>query len=204
MKKTWKAIMSFALIAAMAFGLAACGGSGDSGSADSGEQGKVLNIWCWNDEFQSRFNDYYPGVKEVAEDKSTTTLEDGTVVEQIPSETEAAISPAYDTSFVTLCFGTSNNNAELVGKSIKLALARYTNYVTNENTGIDLVYRSEIGDTAETVASKTGVDVADITTDGVLLDDTTVINSGVKKLDSFDRRSPVNLGGIESSNWYHK
>ena len=81
MKKTWKAIMSFALIAAMAFGLAACGGgSSDQGSADSGEQGKVLNIWCWNDEFQSRFNDYYPGVKEVAEDKSTTTLEDGTVV----------------------------------------------------------------------------------------------------------------------------
>ena len=80
MKKTWKAIMSFALIAAMAFGLAACGGSGDSGSADSGEQGKVLNIWCWNDEFQSRFNDYYPGVAEVAADKSTTTLEDGTVV----------------------------------------------------------------------------------------------------------------------------
>ena len=131
-------------------------------------------------------------------------LEDGTVVEQIPSETEAAISPTYDTSFVTLCFGTSNNNAELVGKSIKLALARYTNYVTNENAGIDLVYRSEIGDTAEDVASKTGVDVADITTDGVLLDDTTVINSGVKKLDSFDRRSPVSLGGIESSNWYHK
>ena len=62
MKKTWKAIMSFALIAAMAFGLAACGGSGDSGSADSGEQGKVLNIWCWNDEFQSRFYAYYPGV----------------------------------------------------------------------------------------------------------------------------------------------
>ena len=80
MKKTWKAIMSFALIAAMAFGLAACGGSGDSGSADSGEQGKVLNIWCWNDEFQGNFNKYYPGVKEVAEDKSTTTLEDGTVV----------------------------------------------------------------------------------------------------------------------------
>ena len=131
-------------------------------------------------------------------------LEDGTVVEQIPSETEAAISPSYDTSFVTLCFGTSNNNAELVGKSIKLALARYTNYVTNENAGIDLIYRSEIGDTVEEVASKTGVDAFEITTDGVLLDDTTVINSGVKKLDSFDRRSPVNLGGKESSNWYHK
>ena len=44
------------------------------------EEGKVLNIWCWNDEFQSRFNDFYPEVKEIAEDKSTTTLNDGTLV----------------------------------------------------------------------------------------------------------------------------
>ena len=40
----------------------------------------MLNIWCWNDEFQSRFNDFYPEVKEIAEDKSTTTLNDGTLV----------------------------------------------------------------------------------------------------------------------------
>ena len=72
--------------------LAACGGSSAStstassaaaSSAASGApaaQGKVLNIWCWNDEFQSRFNAYYPEVSEVAEDKSTTTLKDGTVV----------------------------------------------------------------------------------------------------------------------------
>ena len=40
----------------------------------------MLNIWCWNDEFQSRFNDYYPEVKEIAADKSTTTLKDGTTV----------------------------------------------------------------------------------------------------------------------------
>ena len=30
-------------------------------SAETAE-GKVLNIWCWNDEFQSRFNAYYPEV----------------------------------------------------------------------------------------------------------------------------------------------
>ena len=48
-------------------------------SAETAE-GKVLNIWCWNDEFQSRFNDYYPEVSEIAADKSTTTLKDGTVV----------------------------------------------------------------------------------------------------------------------------
>ena len=84
MKKTWKALMSFALIAAMVFGLSACGSKGgDEGTADAGEAGKVLNIWCWNDEFQTRFNDYYPEVAEVAEDGSTTTLKDGTVVNWI-------------------------------------------------------------------------------------------------------------------------
>ena len=43
-------------------------------------EGSVLNVWCWNDECQSRFNDYYPEVKEIAADKSTTTLNDGTIV----------------------------------------------------------------------------------------------------------------------------
>ena len=32
----------------------------------SGDAGKTLNIWCWNDEFQSRFNDYYPEVEKVS------------------------------------------------------------------------------------------------------------------------------------------
>ncbi len=49
-------------------------------SSSAAPEGKVLNIWCWNDEFQSRFNAYYPDVKEVAKDKSTTTLKDGTLV----------------------------------------------------------------------------------------------------------------------------
>ena len=73
--------------------LSACGGSSSTASSTAASsaaassaaagpaaQGKVLNIWCWNDEFQSRFNAYYPEVKEIAEDKSTTTLKDGTVV----------------------------------------------------------------------------------------------------------------------------
>ena len=49
-------------------------------AADTAEEGKVLNIWCWNDEFQSRFNDYYPGVVSVADDKSTTELDNGVTV----------------------------------------------------------------------------------------------------------------------------
>ena len=79
MKKGFKAVLGIALSAAMIFGLAACGGGSSSEEATS-EAGQVLNIWCWNDEFQTRFNDYYPEVAEVAEDGSTTTLNDGTVV----------------------------------------------------------------------------------------------------------------------------
>ena len=78
MKKQLKTIVGLALAGVMAFSFAGCG---SSGSGDTGEaEGSTLNIWCWNDEFQSRFNDYYPEVAEVAEDKSTTTLNDGTVV----------------------------------------------------------------------------------------------------------------------------
>ena len=63
--------------------LAACGGSSSTSTASSAApassaaasdapaaQGKVLNIWCWNDEFQGRFNNYYPEVASIAEDKS--------------------------------------------------------------------------------------------------------------------------------------
>jgi len=54
--------------------------SSEAAPAPAAAEGKTLNIWVWNDEFQSRFNDYYPEVKEVAKDKSTTTLKDGTIV----------------------------------------------------------------------------------------------------------------------------
>ena len=83
MKKNLKALVVLALAFAMVFTMAGCGGGSEGGSEGGGEAsegGKVLNIWCWNDEFQSRFNDYSPEVKEVAEDKSTTTLNDGTTV----------------------------------------------------------------------------------------------------------------------------
>ena len=84
MKKNLKAVLVLVLAFAMVFTMAACGNKGGSeGGEEAAEQGKVLNIWCWNDEFQTRFNDYYPEVEEVAKDGSTTTLKDGTVVNWI-------------------------------------------------------------------------------------------------------------------------
>ncbi len=95
-----KVLTSLVALTVTAGLLTGCGGSGgdtsgssSSGTASSGSSeaaggetselesgGKVLNIWCWNDEFQSRFNQFYPEVKDVASDKSTTTLKDGTTV----------------------------------------------------------------------------------------------------------------------------
>ena len=94
MKKAMSLLTATAMAATL---LAGCGGGAASSSAapaeststetatstaesTAAEEGQVLNIWCWNDEFQSRFNDYYPGVKEVAADKSTTTLNNGITV----------------------------------------------------------------------------------------------------------------------------
>lgn len=54
----------------MLAGLASCSG-GDDGS-------NIINIWCWNNEFQSRFNAYYPEVDKV--DGNTTTLKNGKTV----------------------------------------------------------------------------------------------------------------------------
>ena len=46
-------------------------------TADASGEGKVLNIYCWNDEFQNRVKDHYPGYTEV--DATSGTIGDVTV-----------------------------------------------------------------------------------------------------------------------------
>ena len=36
-----------------------------SSDASASDEGKVLNIYCWNEEFKSRLTDHYPGYTEV-------------------------------------------------------------------------------------------------------------------------------------------
>lgn len=53
------------LTLAMLVSMAACGSAGETaGSGTGDEEGKVLNIYCWNEEFKSRFTDYFekPGL----------------------------------------------------------------------------------------------------------------------------------------------
>lgn len=96
MKKI-KSIVALVLVLAMSLTMWGCGDkktSGDSGNSaqndsnvsgstsDGGNEtkdiqatddGKVFNIYCWNQEFQDRFTDYYPGYTP-GSDTSTGTL----------------------------------------------------------------------------------------------------------------------------------
>lgn len=73
-----KKVVSVMLVSAMVAGcLAGCGGgdsnsssgggSGSSGgsSSDTSDGGKVLNIYCWNEEFKSRIEDHYADYEKV-------------------------------------------------------------------------------------------------------------------------------------------
>ena len=48
-------------------------------SADAGE-GKVINIYSWNDEFRQRLEAVYPEVESTSKDGTVTTLKDGTEI----------------------------------------------------------------------------------------------------------------------------
>lgn len=62
--------------------LAGCGGGSNEGSGQSEniEEGKVINIYSWNDEFRTRLESVYPEVKSTSEDGTVTTLKDGTEI----------------------------------------------------------------------------------------------------------------------------
>ena len=114
-------------------------------------------------------------------------LPDGTVVEMVRSDTEKKVGP--NTSFVELCFGTQNTNPRLVGKAIKLSLARYANYLANEKVSEDLLVRT---------------DIPEMYGDEMLPENTVLMSDTVLTIDSFDKGTPVDLGGLESSIWYQK
>ena len=87
MKKSVKLMMALVSCALLS-SVASCGGtSSDDGSKDcpvcpdSGDKvgGKVLNIWAWNDEFQSRLRQFYPDYVST-DANGNDLLRDGTTI----------------------------------------------------------------------------------------------------------------------------
>lgn len=82
-----KQVMAVLLAAVTVTGLLS--GCGSSPSSDSGsdsatvEEGKVINIYSWNDEFRTRVEAIYPEVEKTSTDGTVTTLKDGTEIHWI-------------------------------------------------------------------------------------------------------------------------
>lgn len=72
-RKLMVTLLSVTMAASM---FTACGKAGGS-SAKVSDGGKVLNIYCWNEEFKSRVTDHYPGYEET--DATTGKIGDVTV-----------------------------------------------------------------------------------------------------------------------------
>lgn len=79
MKKRLAVILMAAVM--MMGALAGCGSSPNQ--EVSGEEGKVINIYSWNNEFRTRLEAIYPEVEKTSEDGSVTTLKDGTEIHWI-------------------------------------------------------------------------------------------------------------------------
>lgn len=64
--------------------LAAAAAAGTmSGNVFAEEEGKIINIYSWNNEFRERVEAIYPEVAETSEDGTVTTLKDGTEIHWI-------------------------------------------------------------------------------------------------------------------------
>ena len=82
----------------VATALVGCGGAkGSAGTATDG--GKVLNIYCWNEEFKSRITSHYPGYEEV--DGTTGKIGDVTVVWNITPNADNAYQLFCESKFLS-------------------------------------------------------------------------------------------------------
>lgn len=87
-----KRVVSILLVVAVAAGsLAGCGGKSSGADVAAGEEGKVINIYSWNDEFRERVEAVYPEVKETSKDGTVTTLNDGTEIHWIVNPNEDGV-----------------------------------------------------------------------------------------------------------------
>ncbi|WP_286784208.1 ABC transporter substrate-binding protein [Streptococcus sp. UBA4344] len=76
-----KKVSAFIAIALAAGTMVGC--SSKSSTSASGAEGKVINIYSWNDEFRQRVEAVYPEVKETSKDGTVTKLKDGTEIHWI-------------------------------------------------------------------------------------------------------------------------
>lgn len=94
-----KRVLSVLLIAAMAvLMLAGCGKKDDEEKVVISNDGKVLNIYVWNDEFMTRVTDCYPGYEKI--DNTTGKIGDVTVKWNITPNADNAYQNNLDSALL--------------------------------------------------------------------------------------------------------
>ncbi len=124
--------------------------------------------------------------------------EKGRVSSTKPTSAESALDENNDASFVTISFGTGSIEATQVSKAILEGLARYVYYVSNYDTGSDLIYRANSHDKLEEVAKYFNSDPRSLKNfnkfkDDRFLDSQTIINPSVEGIDAFNKNFGVNI-----------
>ena len=124
--------------------------------------------------------------------------EDGNVRTFFPTDTEQEIDTDYDSSFVTISFGTQNQNAEWVAKSIENGLARQNYHINSDDSQTDLIYRASSEDSVEDVANYFGADPNKLRkynhVGEAFTDSQTVINPSVEDMKAFDKTGMFQMG----------
>ena len=116
----------------------------------------------------------------------------GNVRYNVATDTEKAIDDDKDTSFVTISFGTTNNNAEWTAKSIENGLARYKGYINDYDTDSDLIYWANQTDSIDEISKYFGVDSAKLVKynkikDNNVADTQAIVNPNVQSMDVFNK-----------------
>ena len=116
----------------------------------------------------------------------------GNVRYNVATDTEKAIDDDKDTSFVTISFGTTNNNAEWTAKSIENGLARYKGYINDYDTDRDLIYCANQTDSIDEISKYFGVDSAKLVKynkikDNKVADTQAIVNPNVQSMDIFNK-----------------
>lgn len=111
----------------------------DAASADAGTEGKVLNIYCWNDEFEDRFNAYY---------KDAGKLPEGVEVKFILTANDNnAYQNALDQALL-------NQEAAPADEKVDIFLVEADNALKYVNTDYTLDVKADIGLTDDDLAQQ--------------------------------------------------
>lgn len=104
----------------------------DEGTVEVAEEGKVLNIWCWNTEFQDRVKDFYPGYEHNA-DSGEGKIGDITVKWNITPNENNAYQNALDAALLD-----QNNKADDEKVDLFLIEADYALKYTDTDYSMDV------------------------------------------------------------------